>query len=536
MRTTPCRYAAPGTGTSYQFTYDGAGNVAEDRTTADVRTFVYDAGQQISQITRGATKVELTYGPVGRMKTEVMGPTARTIWSFGGLIERRLRGDGRTQIERTIPGPLGTFVSLRSELDDRGAVAVKESIYRHGDGRANRFFTRADGKVVQEATYGVFGQVTSGGSDGGFTGSDDLWNGGDDLPEVGVTLLGPRAYDPLLGRFLQRDPIAILERSTTANPYSFAFSDPVNNSDPTGLTPSGAGTGGGNCGSECQGMAWNVSLSLIGVDAERWRRRSRKPRGMGAGTNRVKVDPKAIAAAYMRNFSECDIWCRTGGALGSAADRLADAYGQYKRGEGAGALAFLNGLKGAVKAIPGCIDPRAACSIRMLVDSVKRPGEIIDELRNCTDNCIEVATKIATEEALNYALGEGLGKVAGALGKLKGLGGAAGVVRRTPPVNRAGSAYPRVRNPGTGKLVPYPGDGLVKVPHAQRVPWTRADRGAYIKEWYDRGYSTPPGGWDNYDIHHIKPREYGGTNAFENLVPLERTTQHAQFNSWWRDY
>jgi hypothetical protein len=42
----------------------------------------------------------------------------------------------------------------------------------------------------------VFPAVTSGGSDGSLTGSDDLWNGGDDLPEVGVVLLGPRAMTP----------------------------------------------------------------------------------------------------------------------------------------------------------------------------------------------------------------------------------------------------------------------------------------------------------------------------------------------------
>ena len=53
---------------------DGAaGEVALDRVTGDARTFTYDAGQRITQIIRGDTKVDLTYGPVGRMKTEVQG-------------------------------------------------------------------------------------------------------------------------------------------------------------------------------------------------------------------------------------------------------------------------------------------------------------------------------------------------------------------------------------------------------------------------------------------------------------------------------
>jgi hypothetical protein len=88
----------------------------------------------------------------------------------------------------------------------------------------------------------------------------------------------------------------------------------------------------------------------------------------------------------------------------------------------------------------------------------------------------------------------------------------------------------------SGSSIHFPGDGLTKVPVSQRVPWGGKERGDYIKEWYDRGYSTPEGGWSGYDIHHIRPREYGGTNDFDNLVPIPRDVHQQQFNSWWRDY
>jgi hypothetical protein len=93
-----------------------------------------------------------------------------------------------------------------------------------------------------------------------------------------------------------------------------------------------------------------------------------------------------------------------------------------------------------------------------------------------------------------------------------------------------------VIDPRTDTSIPYPGEGLTKVPTSQRVVWGGKERGAYIKEWYDRGYSTPEGGWSGYDIHHIRPREYGGTNDFDNLVPVPRDVHQAEFNSWWRDY
>ena len=117
-------------------------------------------------------------------------------------------------------------------------------VYAHGDGRANRVFTGPTGTVVQSATYGTFGQTSTTGSSSSLTQSDNLWNGGDNFPEVGLVILGPRAYDPDAGRFLQRDPISVTMRSSTANPYAFAFSNPVDFADPTGLTPQGSEQGG----------------------------------------------------------------------------------------------------------------------------------------------------------------------------------------------------------------------------------------------------------------------------------------------------
>ncbi len=54
----------------------------------------------------------------------------------------------------------------------------------------------------------------------------------------------------------------------------------------------------------------------------------------------------------------------------------------------------------------------------------------------------------------------------------------------------------------------------------------------YIKQWIDNGYPEPPGGWDPYDIRHILPREYGGTNDFWNLVPVERDLHQQILTPW----
>jgi RHS repeat-associated protein len=102
--------------------------------------------------------------------------------------------------------------------------------------------------------------------------------------------------------------------------------------------------------------------------------------------------------------------------------------------------------------------------------------------------------------------------------------------------NVPSNPYPKVIDPRTGDFIPEPPEGLKPIPHNQRVLWGKQQRAAYIREWYDRGYPIPDGGWENYDLHHIIPREYGGTNDFWNIVPIERKIHQQQFNLWWNSY
>src|SRR6185436_978832 len=65
--------------------------------------------------------------------------------------------------------------------------------------------------------------------------SSEQWNGGDALEAFGLVQLGARIYDPIIGRFLSRDPLLIPRTAATTNPYAFAMNDPINGSDPSGL-------------------------------------------------------------------------------------------------------------------------------------------------------------------------------------------------------------------------------------------------------------------------------------------------------------
>ena len=61
-------------------------------------------------------------------------------------------------------------------------------------------------------------------------------------------------------------------------------------------------------------------------------------------------------------------------------------------------------------------------------------------------------------------------------------------------------------------------------------------RNAYIK-WFNNQYSNgkDPWNWSAYEIHHIRPRGYGGDNDYSNLIPLTKA-KHTEFTNWWRYY
>src|SRR5262249_53313676 len=106
--------------------------------------------------------------------------------------------------------------------------------------------------------------------------------------------------------------------------------------------------------------------------------------------------------------------------------------------------------------------------------------------------------------------------------------------------NSRGDPHPSVTDPRTGLEMPFPAGSLQSVPDEDRVVWNKMTRGAYIKEWYDRGYEDLPQPWEAYDSYHILPKEFGGTNDFWNLVPILKTVHNGPapggVTAWWNAY
>ena len=106
------------------------------------------------------------------------------------------------------------------------------------------------------------------------------------------------------------------------------------------------------------------------------------------------------------------------------------------------------------------------------------------------------------------------------------------------PINSQGIAYPRIIVEGLGE-VPFPQGPFPKTnPKALRSKFTTAYKASFKKWWTEtqgRPWPKPQSG-EFVSIHHIKPLSRGGTNSFENLVPLIEQTQHIHFTRWWSTF
>jgi RHS repeat-associated protein len=219
--------------------YDGLGNIIEQKSRSNgTRKFDYFANGQVKKIADESGNVaNFRYDAFGAVhKLELTGntPDTRHDRHFGGLIAVRdetISGSTTTSIiTRTIPGP--GFSATR-----HGPAGPW--IFTLGEGRGSRFFIEA-GDFVQDVSYAPYGEATSTGQPPHFAAySSEQWNGGDWLSALGLSQLGARIYDPVIGRFLSRDLLLIPRTAGTTNPYAFAMNDPVNSFDPTGLDNGG---------------------------------------------------------------------------------------------------------------------------------------------------------------------------------------------------------------------------------------------------------------------------------------------------------
>ncbi|MEV1092860.1 RHS repeat domain-containing protein [Streptomyces microflavus] len=217
------------------------GGPADGRTS----TFQYDDAGNTTKRTIGTTVQDLTWTPEGQLATltEAGKQTAYTYDADGNRIIAK-NGDGSSTL--TLPNgdqlqlaANGTKTATRYYTHNGETVAVRNGnsiAYLINDHQGTAMTAIAVGSLALTRRKQLpFGQLRS--EQSSVFGPRGFVGGTND--PTGLTHLGAREYDPVLGRFVSVDPIIDFGDPAQMNAYSYAHNSPLTKSDPTGLRPDG---------------------------------------------------------------------------------------------------------------------------------------------------------------------------------------------------------------------------------------------------------------------------------------------------------
>jgi RHS repeat-associated protein len=225
--------------------YDGRGNLVDDGT----RVFEYDAFSRLIQVRRktdGTVLLAQEHDALGRTVRRSEPDGSMQLVYEGDRILSEFSSDGATieHVPGVIPGE---------------TVCITEGTRQHwvhqDDMQSVLATTDASGGLVDRYAYSAFGIPGVFAANGSLraaplSGVAPLFGGHPYRAAARIFSMGPRAYDPAFGRFLEPDPFWPRD---SASPYAYAGHDPVNLIDPTGLClarPGSSGTGSGRDSAE----------------------------------------------------------------------------------------------------------------------------------------------------------------------------------------------------------------------------------------------------------------------------------------------
>lgn len=239
-------YAYGGSAAGCAAASTGAHTLATAATTTGATTttknYCYDSlGDTVSRPTSSGEQA-LTWDDEGRLSTATTGThtTGYLYDADGGVVERTDPGSVTVFLpdqQITLDTASGDLSNVRSyDLPGGGQAVVTDKGYgfeygdQHGTGTLALDSTAANPSWQQYTPYGAPRGPTPGSSwldPNGFLGSPQD-------PDAELTTIGAREYDTDLGRFLSLDPVLETD-SQQLNGYTYASSNPVTFSDPTGL-------------------------------------------------------------------------------------------------------------------------------------------------------------------------------------------------------------------------------------------------------------------------------------------------------------
>ncbi|MBI4700683.1 MAG: hypothetical protein HY744_05885 [Deltaproteobacteria bacterium] len=222
------------TGEVTTYSYDALGNLlAVNLADGRLTEYVVDAaGRRVGKKVDGVLRQGFLYRDDLRPVAELDGS--------GNLVSRLVWADGAAPDDAVVRG-IRARLGLAAPVLAAGRQPDVASVYllKGADvfaiiadhlGSPRLVLNVATGEVAQRLDYDEFGKVTLDTNPGfqplGFAGG--LYDS-----DTGLVRFGARDYDADVGRWMTREPV--LSALSGGNAYLYAFADPVNLTDPTGL-------------------------------------------------------------------------------------------------------------------------------------------------------------------------------------------------------------------------------------------------------------------------------------------------------------
>jgi RHS repeat-associated protein len=205
-------------------TYNTNGNLTND----GVNTYTYDEENRLATVDNTSHSASYTYDPFHRRITKTVdGVTVYFVYD-GIDVVAEYDASGDLASEYTYSNAIDEVLTM-----DRGG----NTYYYHYDGTGSvTEITDASGSVQESYRYDVYGQPSIFDTAGAplttsAIGNRYMYTGREWDAETEIYYYRARMYDPVLGRFLQRDPVGYQD---SLNLYQYAGNSPTNAFDPMG--------------------------------------------------------------------------------------------------------------------------------------------------------------------------------------------------------------------------------------------------------------------------------------------------------------
>ncbi|WP_093656773.1 polymorphic toxin-type HINT domain-containing protein [Streptomyces wuyuanensis] len=213
------------------YTYDGAGNTTMRKIgTNAAQTLDWDDEGHLKSVTQGTNVSSYLYDVEGQRLIR-KDSTGTTLYLPGG-----------NELHMDKVG-LVTGTRYYGSIAMRTGGKLTFTLTDHHNTTTTQITADATQAITRRKTT-IFG-APRGTQPTAWTG-DKTFVGGTKDKDTGLTHLGAREYDPMIGRFISVDPIMVLTESQQIHPYTYSANNPVIFSDPSGLALA-CGRGGDEC-------------------------------------------------------------------------------------------------------------------------------------------------------------------------------------------------------------------------------------------------------------------------------------------------